>query len=338
MTTIQTIRFDDPGIKYSGSIRTSAEAALLTWTGSSVKIAFRGRALSACFSDEHGDNYFTIVVNGKEASILHLESGKRDYLIAEGLDQIVNSIELYKRTETGRGTSLFFYFTLYDAGPVLPDIVAKARLMAVIGDSISTGYALQDQHRTDNWLPAYEDGYNTYAAITARRFNAEYACTAISGIGVSASRRSLNILDLISGIVDENQYLGLRQPDLVVINLWQNDAFIISHRYSEDYLRWFGSSIPDKRELIKSYCLLTNKIRNCFPNAFMICSLGSMDVVKPGSPWINYLHEAVHILNDPKVLPFLFPYKGTRGHPSFYEHQNMSAHLIDFISEKLRWE
>jgi hypothetical protein len=63
-----------------------------------------------------------------------------------------------------------------------------------------------------------------------------------------------------------------------------------------------------------------------------------MDAVKPGSPWIDYLYEAVHILNDPKVLPFIFPYKETRGHPNSSEHQNMAADLIDFISEKLQWE
>jgi hypothetical protein len=278
------------------------------------------------------------VVNGKEASILHLEPGKRDYLIADGLDQTTNCIELYKRTEIVRGTSLFFYFTLYDAGPILPGIRVKARLIAVIGDSISTGYALQDQHRSDNRLPAYEDGYNTYAAITARRFNAEYACTAMSGIGVSASRRSLIISELIFGTAGESLYPGLLQPDLVVINLWQNDAFIISHPDSGDYRRWFGSSIPDKRELIRSYCLLINKIRKSFPNAFIICSLGSMEVVKPGSPWIGYLHEAVHVLNDPKVLPFIFSYKETKGHPSSSEHQKMATDLIGFIREKLQWE
>jgi hypothetical protein len=77
-------------------------------------------------------------------------------------------------------------------------------------------------------------------------------------------------------------------------------------------------------------------IREKYPDASIICALGSMDATREGSAWPRYIEQAVKILNDKKMYTYFFPYKGTDGHPRVSDQKNMADQLIQFIDTHIQ--
>lgn len=65
-------------------------------------------------------------------------------------------------------------------------------------------------------------------------------------------------------------------PDVVAINLFQNDSWLIERDKRM-------SPAPSDAQIIEAYKAFVQKIRTHYPSAQIICALGSMDAVRPGS-------------------------------------------------------
>jgi hypothetical protein len=127
------------------------------------------------------------------------------------------------------------------------------------------------------------------------------------------------------------------RPDLVVINLFQNDCWLVKIPTHDQFKARFGATAPTDGQLIAAYRAFVSSVRNKYPAAKIICALGSMDATRSGAPWPGYIEKAVSELNDPNVLTHFFPYKGTPGHPSAREQQAMADDLIAFIEKNIKW-
>lgn len=126
-------------------------------------------------------------------------------------------------------------------------------------------------------------------------------------------------------------------PGVVVINLFQNDnALVNQYDYPQFKIR-FGDKAPTEDFIIESYRLFVQGIRNKYPNAHIICALGNMDAVRPGSPWPGYIEKAVAALHDKKIYTHFFAYKDTPDHPNEAEQRQMAESLIRFIDENIKW-
>ena len=126
-------------------------------------------------------------------------------------------------------------------------------------------------------------------------------------------------------------------PDLVVINLLQNDSWLTNRPEHEQFKNRFGTSKPTEAFIIEAYKSFVSTIRSKYPNANIICALGSMDATKEGSPWPDYIQQAVAQLKDAKIYTHFFKYKNTGGHPRVAEQQEMANDLIDFIDKTIKW-
>ncbi|WP_183560758.1 SGNH/GDSL hydrolase family protein [Mucilaginibacter sp. SP1R1] len=338
---IVVLKSKDQHIRYTGRINMTDEAAELYWTGSSIKINFNGTGASAMIQDERGDNYFTVIVDDKVINTLHLDNTKRTYILAEGLPAGAHSLELFKRTEWEMGKTTFYQFVLAKDAAVLPAPADKKRKIEFFGNSITCGYAVEDTSGKDRGTAPYENGYISYAAITARHFNADYVCTAKSGIGVLVSWFPLIMPEMYNrldptdptSLWDFSKYT----PDLVVINLFQNDSWIVQQPNNPQFKERFGSKAPEPDQIIKAYRELVKNIRKKYAKAQIICMLGSMDATKEGSPWPGYIEKAVAELKDKNIYTHFIPYKNTGGHPSVKEQQAMADDLIGFIDKQVKW-
>ncbi|MGF7038520.1 SGNH/GDSL hydrolase family protein [Mucilaginibacter lappiensis] len=335
------IKSKDQHIRYTGRINMTDEAAELYWTGSSIKINFSGTGASAMLQDERGDNYFTIIVDNKVINTIHLDNTKRVYTLAEGLPAGQHSLELFKRTEWEMGKTVFYQFILAKEADILPVPVAKKRKIEFFGNSITCGYAVEDTTGKDRGTAPYENGYISYAAITARHFDADYVCTSKSGIGVLVSWFPLIMPEMYNRLdpTDPTSLWNFSKytPDLVVINLFQNDSWIVKKPEEQQFKERFGTKAPEPEQIIKAYRDLVKNIRKKYPKAQIICALGSMDATKEGSPWPGYIEKAVADLNDKSIYTHFFPYKNTNGHPSAKEQQVMADDLIGFIDKQVKW-
>jgi lysophospholipase L1-like esterase len=340
--TAQTIiKNSDPHIRYSGRIAMRDTAAELSWSANSIKINFTGTSVSVTLKDERSDNNYNVIVDGKVMSVLHPEVVKKDYQLVSGLPAGKHTLELFKRTEWAMGKTWFYQFELNKGGKILPAPSAPKRKIEYFGDSITCGYADEDTTGKDRGTSPYENGYISYAAITARHYNSEFYSISKSGIGITISWFPLvmsEMYDRLDATNPNSKWNFLKYtPDLVVINLFQNDSWLVNMHDNEQFKAKFGTVAPTEDFIVNAYRSFVKSVRSKYPKAQIICILGSMDATKTGSPWPGYIDKAVAALNDKKVYTHFMPYKNTNGHPSAKEQQAMADDLIAFIDKTIVW-
>jgi lysophospholipase L1-like esterase len=335
------VKSTDSHIHYMGRVDTQAERAVLSWSGTSVKINFNGTGAKAVMQDERGDNYYNIIVDGKVLQKIHLDAAKKEYMLAENLSLGKHSLELFKLTEWAHGKTWFYGFNLNGDAKLLTAPAIKKRKVEFFGNSITCGYAVLDTTGQDRGSAPYEDNYKSYAAITARHFDAEYHCTARSGIGIMASWFPLIMPEMYNRLDASNPQSSWDfkrfTPDVVVINLFQNDAALVNRPEHEQFKTRFGTTKPTAAFIIKAYENFVTTIRSQYPKAQIICALGSMDASRTNAPWAGYIKQAVSNLNDENIHSLIFPVKSTPGHPNAKEQQDMANQLIVFINKTVKW-
>ena len=336
------IGFSNPEIDYWGRIDTTKiEAAELYWSGTSVKMNFEGKSIQALLEDETGDNYYNIIIDNEFVSILKPDTTKRYYQLASNLSEGKHVIEIFKRTEWNRGKTNFYGFKIDNNVKLLPKLAPKKRKIEFYGNSITAGYAVEDISGKDSPDSTYTNNYLSYAAITARHYDAKYQCICKSGIGITVSWDSLIMPEMYDRLVPTDNTsewdFNLYSPDIVVINLLQNDSWLVDLPEHEEFKKRFGNKTPDDEFLINAYQKFVADLRGKYPNACIICSLGSMDAAKEGSKWIGYIEKAVAKLKDKAIYTHFMPYIEATAHPSIKDQEEMANSLIQFIDNTIDW-
>lgn len=335
------VKSHDTHIHYSGRIAMTDEAAELSWSASSVKMNFKGTFIKVTLKDERGNDYWNVILDGKVISVLQPDSIQKQYTLATGLSAGAHTIELFKRSEWAMGKTWFYGFELDKNASVLLPPPQQKRKMEFFGNSITCGYAVEDTTGQDRGTAPYENAYLSYASITARHFDAELHSTSRSGIGIMVSWDPLIMPELyyrLDATDAESKWdFSKYTPDLVVINLFQNDNWIVKLPDNAQFKARFGNKPPTDDQIVKAYKDFVKTIRSKYPKAQIICALGSMDAVKEGAPWPGYIKKAVEQIGDKKIFVHFFPYKNTPGHPSRKEQQTMADDLIAFIDQNIKW-
>ncbi len=335
------ISYNSPDLQYQGRILMKKDAAEFSWPGTSVSIQFEGTGIAATLQDLDTANYYNVIIDDKVVSKLHTDTIKKSYVLASELAEGKHHLQLFKRTEWDKGKTLFYGFQLAKGTKILPAAAPKKRKIEFYGNSITCGCGNEDYSTKDRWFGYFENNYETYAAITARHFDAQYQCIAKSGIGVVVSWFPMIMTEMYdrtdptdsTSTWDFSNY----KPDVVVINLFQNDSWIVNKPDFAEFKHRFGSEAPDSATIIAAYKDFVSAIRQKYPEASIICALGSMDATMEGSQWPGYIQSAVNQLNDGDIYTCFFPYKNTGGHPKVSEHKVMADALITFIEENIEW-
>ncbi|MRT92814.1 SGNH/GDSL hydrolase family protein [Ancylomarina sp. 16SWW S1-10-2] len=332
----------NPNIEYWGRIDTTRhEGAKLYWSGTSIKINFEGESVQALLKDESGDNYYNIIIDSDSVALLRPDTTKQYYQLASKLSEGKHSIEIFKRTEWDRGRTNFYGFKLSNKTKLLPKTAPKRRKIEFYGNSITAGYAVEDTSGKDRPDSTFTNNYLSYAAITARHFDAEYQCICKSGIGITISWFPLIMPEIYDRLIPTDSTskwnFSLYTPDIVVVNLFQNDSWLVNKPEREEFKTNFGNKAPSDAYLINAYQQFVVNLRMHYPNAKIICALGSMDATKEGSKWIDYINKAVTNLNDKNIYTHFIPYKGTPGHPTIQEQEELASSLIHFIDDNIIW-
>lgn len=337
------IAYTNPLIEYSGRIDTTgSDGADLYWSGTSVKINFEGASIRALLEDARGDNYYNVIIDDTFVLMIKPGTVKKYYKLASDLTKGKHSAEIFRRTEWDRGKTTFYGFKIQGDGKILPKTPPKKRKIEFYGNSVTAGYAVEDYSGNDSPAGTLTNNYLSYAAVTARYFDAEYRCICKSGIGIMISYHMTLIMpELYNRLVPDDPAskwdFSAYVPDIVVINLFQNDFSLLNEPERDEFKVRFGTTQPTDDFIVNSYQNFVSDIRNHYPQAHIICALGSMDVTKKGSKWPGFIKEAVGNLNDSLIYTHFFPYKNTPGHPNIEEQKEMANSLIQFINEHIEW-
>lgn len=328
-------------IKYTGRINFENETAPeIYWSGTSIKIRVTGGDVKALLKDERGENYFNIVLDNDSLSYVKLDTAKQWYTLAEQLTEGDHTVELVKRNEWDRGSTLFYGFEITN-GDLLEPPAGSGKVIEFFGNSITAGYAIENYTGGDSSDSIFTNSYTTYGAVTARHFDADYYGTVRSGIGIMVSWVPVIMPEIYNRLdpTDSESIwdFSLVQPDIVVVNLFQNDSWLVNMPDHESFKLRFGTVRPDEKRIIQSYKDFISKLRDVYPQANIICALGSMDATREDSPWPRYVETAVEELDDEKIYTHFFPFIAKGGHPRVEDNKVMAENLIEFIEKNIEW-
>lgn len=338
---VQTVGAESKQFLYTGRIDfADPSAPSVSWPGSSIKANFTGTSLAIKLDDQLGKNYFNVIVDGEAQHpyVLEAKKGEQIYEISRALTPGNHSVEIYKRTEGEEGATLFKGLVLDADAKLLAPPPRPTRRMEIYGDSISTGMGNEGADNGMDHLLSEKNNYWAYGAITARNLNAELHTISQSGIGIMISWFPFimpQFYDQLSAVGDNKTQWDFSRwtPDLVVINLLQNDSWLIDR---EKRLH----PIPSDAQRVQAYIDFVRSIRAKYPSAQIVCALGSMDATA-NPKWPGYITAAVERMKkenkDAKLDTIFFEFTGFEGHPRIAQHKANAEKLTAFIKQKMNW-
>ena len=332
-----TIEPDNPNYQYSGRIDFSnPKAPMMFWPGTSIRATFQGAVLKIILNDAHGKSFYSVFIDNdfEHPFIIECEAGEKVYDGPAGLTDDAHTLLLFRRTEASTGPTIFLGLDLKSGQALLEPPARPERRIEFYGNSITCGMGNEAPDSGDDDKMAEENNFLSYAAITARNLEAEYSCIAKSGIGILISWFDLVMPDYYYRLDPENSNsrwnFANYNPDAVIVNLFQNDSWLIKNL----------DPVPDSAAIVSAYIDFIGKIRSEYAEAKIFCTLGSMDATKSGSPWPGYIESAVvhkRAQGDENIEIYFFPFKNWSKHPRVRHHKEMADCLTQFVGVKMGW-
>lgn len=225
----------------------------------------------------------------------------------------------------------------------------KERRIEFIGDSITCGYGIEGVLNIDTFDTAQENPWEAYAAKTARYFNADFNCVSWSGIGVFSSSTEEDVpstewlMPMLYKYTDAGLDNNLEKTEFEV---WDNNAFkpqvIVINLGTNDAT--YTKGIEERIDaFVGEYYKLLKQVRNCNPNAEIICTLGAMgDELCPAVETAATTFKTE--TNDDKIHTQFFEVQlesdgiGSDSHPSLKTQHKMAKILISKVKDVMKWQ
>ncbi len=335
------ISADNKGFQYTGRIDFSDKnKPYLTWSGSSVKANVTGNKLVLLIDDEKGENYYNVIVNNNTITpyVLKLKKGLNRYDLSHLITSTVTQFELFKRTEGFEGGTYFHGVDLEKGYSLAPPPKRLTRKIAFFGDSITSAMGNEAADNDVDNRASEKNHYLSYAAITARKLNAEFHTVSRSGIGFMVSWFDFimpEYYDQLTGVSNNDSQWDFSQwqPDVVVVNLGQNDSWLIDN---EKRLK----PEPSESDIVEAYAAFITSLTKHYPNAQFVSVLGSMDATK-NTKWPGYVKRAIEQIkrknNKIKIDMTLFDFNGYKKHPRVQQHVANADKLSRHIESLMNW-
>lgn len=335
------------GVRWFGRVDVSDPNAIqFAWSGTGFVGMFTGATVSAKLRTEgSGDIYFQPVVDGTSGTRFSVAGGEKTYVIATNLSAGAHRVELYRESE-GKGLPSSVFSGFVAGTPGAPPTFS-GRLIEIIGDSISAGFGNlgAEQHPNGGQDPnggcpfetKTESAYLAYGHVAARAANADASVLAGSGWGIYSDNggNTENVMPaLFSNTVGEKKapvWSFAAKPQAVVVNLGTNDAS--AHNLTADKFK-------------PAYSAFLATIRSKYPDALVLCAVGSMLSGADRTNALKYIGELVAaraVQGDTKIklldLGTQDPLKGTgcAWHPNVAEDARMAGLLTAELSSSLGW-
>lgn len=346
--TIQIFPADHPEIRYSGRIDfENKKQPVLIGSASFVEVAFSGDSCQVWLKKlnpkgEH--NYVSVELDGQYLGRIRLESDSlQPYTIDVSDPAKKHTLRIFKATEAQNG-NVAFGGIRSEALQSLPSL--PKRKIEFIGNSITCGMGI-DWKEIPCDSGVWYDQHNAYWAYgprVARKLNANFVLSSVSGIGVY---RNWNSAGPVMPDVYENMYLNTEgkkwnfshfTPDLVSIALGTNDFSEgdgINERLPFDSAKFVARYIDFVKTVTAKYpdaqiCLLTSPmVSGKNGDLFFLCLNAVKAYFKNNRPG----GKAIAVFNFPRIAPH-----GCGYHPDKEDHKAMAEALVPFYKQVMNWE
>ena len=310
-------------IRYEGRVWISddGEHVELIWPASSVNLSFKSTKIEFSLINEDPRNVFNIYLDGKLHDRIIPTVSNSKFEISD-LSADWHTIKIVKCGEVSYGTSKFVGFEL-DLNSEIRKTEAPEIKLEFYGDSITTGRELEDLVENNNKV---SNVCESYAYICADHYNTQISVIAESGMGIVngfIENTIFDTYDIWNPTNSSKWNFSNYVPDVVVINLLQNDHSLIDKNDEKD--------LTAESIYFVQYFDLLERIRILYPEAHIVSMLGNMTITKEGSVWIDILEELILESSDPKLHFLSVPFKNSPGHPTKEEQSQLASALISFL-------
>ena len=328
-TGVRLVAADDAHFFYQGRLdMADPKSPVLVWEASTAAIDFSGDHLSVVFGPTTGTVFFDATVDGA-TTLLELKDGSKatiDPLAVHGRGN--HHLVLFKRSEGAAGSAHFGGIEV-DAGAALSKPVDDHSLkFEIYGDSITAGACAEDGAE-DQWVSRRtHNAADSWAALTAAAFSADYRNLSVSGIGLATGYDDVvegQVWDRIYPLADSPKAdLSSWVPDVVLVLLGDND---------DSYPR--AKKLPFPPEFREKYAEFIRNIRGAYPRAPIVLLNGGM-WAGVNSPWLRTEWGAVVKSlesSDPGISDFTFAH-WTNLHPRVADHRILADELIPWLARQ----
>jgi lysophospholipase L1-like esterase len=320
----------DPRFRYEGRFDFSdSNASVVIWQASRISLDFSGDWIRPVFSDAKGQCFFNAEVDGSNTIVEVLEGKPVNPAILFSPGAGRHHLVLFKRSEATAGTVRFSGIEISPTAKAWsPPLISHKVKMEFIGDSITVG-ACNEDGAADQWENRRtHNAANSYAALTAAAFSADYQNISVSGMGIITGYVPMTAAETWDRLYPETNSpradLKTWQPQIVFINFGENDGSFSS-----------GHGKPFPTNFATGYVSLVQTVRKVYPTAKIVLLRGGMFNGAKNESLRQAWNAAVQQLeaSDKAVSHFVFQH-WTPNHPRVADDRAMADELIAWLKQQ----
>jgi len=349
----------DRNITIVGRANFQNKFPLFSHAGIQIKFFFKGRSLSIGLSDvsdgypEHL-NFYNVFADDSLIDVIEIKKFKKWYEVNHVFFNLKTEITIFKRTEAMCASGIFQGLKI-NKGAIISKVKLKSRKIEWIGDSFTAGYGNlvsnlppPQGNPSTGFHAKNQDNSKAWGAITSKELGAEYMCTVFSGRGVyrNYDNSEKGTLPKMYNLVSPDQHnvkwnFSFYQPDLVVVNLGQNDFGPES----------YGSVImTDSVRFTKSYLELLEMVKKKNPKAKILITIGGglsdyfprgLKCLSRSRVWLKKIAKNFNTVHPNSCETFelrtIQPPYGEDWHPTVSEHHDMADQALIAIKKYMNW-
>ncbi|MCM1506582.1 MAG: GDSL-type esterase/lipase family protein [Ruminococcus flavefaciens] len=337
-------------VKYTGRNYYDGKTAWLVQSGSAVEFTVNAKSAEVTITGDYSINNdekyrprYAVIVDGEIiADVIMSEKTQTVKLFDEETSRTAE-VKVIHLSEANNGTIGVSEIKVNSDSPA-PVVPAEKKDLTIefIGDSITCAYGVEGKSAYENFSTTTENFMKSYAYLTAEKLGADYSAVCYSGHGVVSGYSSDGEINTASLVPPYYKNYGnlkdyakpwdfTKNPnDVVVINLGTNDSSYVDVDL-------------DKRsqEFVDGYVEFLETIRECNPDAYIICTVGIMGAENE----YPLIEQAIEIFKektgDERVTSYKSPVQnqadgiGADWHPSEITQQKNAYILADKICNAL---
>jgi len=323
----ELILASDPRFRFEGRFDWSdSNAPVVIWQASRIDLDFAGTELGLCFDKPTGQNFFNAVVDGSN-TVVEASEGKPVNPPSFGdLGPRWHRLELFKRSEAAAGHVRFCGVTLASGATARATEPPAYKLkMEFIGDSITVG-ACNEDGSADQWMNRRtHNSALSYAALTAKAFQADHRNISVSGMGISTGYVPMKAGEVWNRLYPTTNAPLVESadwiPQIVFVNFGEND---------NSFTKVHGRPFP--ADFTQGYMELVRAIRSDYPEARIVLLRGGMSGGAKSEPLRVAWESAVTQLEstDQGTSHFVFQH-WTMTHPRVSDDRIMADELVRWL-------
>lgn len=340
----------EENVKYTGRNYYDGKTAWLVQSGSAVEFTVNAKSAEVTIAGDYSINNdekyrsrYAVIVDGEIIIDDIMSEKSRTIKLFDGEVSRTADVKIIHLSEANNGTIGVSEIKVDSDAPV-PVVPAKKKDISIefIGDSITCAYGVEGKSEYENYTTKTENFMKSYAYLTAEKLGADYSAVSYSGHGIisgysnDSNRNTDNLVPPyyknygnLSNYAEPWDFTK-NHNDVIVINLGTNDYSYVSKDFD-----------ARSQEFIDGYAEFLETIRECNPDAYIICTFGIMG----GQEMYTLIEQAVDDFSkktgDKKISVYESPMQNTADgmgsdfHPSAITQQKNAYILADKICNVL---